>query len=90
MSRTLGELYEFLVKEDEITVLELLDLTSEELVNAFKYKVRSRKGYIVKFYEDESDGEPQSKEESEEGEQRRMGRKALWEETGIDCEEAED
>ncbi len=40
-----------LLKTDEITVLELLDISSEELVEAFPERIRQRLAYISKELE---------------------------------------
>ncbi len=40
-----------LLKTDEITVLELLDVSSEELVTAFPDRIRQRLQYISKELE---------------------------------------
>ncbi len=40
-----------LLKTDEITVLELLDVSSEELVSAFPDRIRQRLAYISKELE---------------------------------------
>ena len=40
-----------LMKTDEITVLELLDISSEELVEAFPERIRQRLAYISKELE---------------------------------------
>lgn len=45
------QLIEILVKVDEITLLELLDITSEELVERFPDKIEERHEYIQKELE---------------------------------------
>jgi len=45
------ELEERLIREDETVLLELLDLNSEDIVNAFKDKIEERFFYIVKELE---------------------------------------
>lgn len=40
-------------KEDEDTILELLDITSEELVRAFKWKIPGRKDSLKKYFSEE-------------------------------------
>jgi hypothetical protein len=51
------DLYDILRDEEETTVLELLEITSEELVAAFKAKIRAKKGYLDKYYEAEQEEE---------------------------------
>ena len=40
------DLIELLYKEDEVTILELLDIDSQELVDAFRGKLKKRKHYV--------------------------------------------
>jgi hypothetical protein len=47
------ELVELLYKEDEVTILELLDIDSQELVDAFKGKLKKRKHYVEKYFDEE-------------------------------------
>ncbi len=47
----LNKLKEQLRRTDEVTVLELLDLSAEELVEAFPEKIIFRKAYITKELE---------------------------------------
>ena len=51
-----------LIKTDEITVLELLDVSSEELVAAFPDRIRQRLQYISKELEMAIDEEDKPKE----------------------------
>ena len=60
MNPTLSQVQTLLSLEDEITVLELLDISSEELVEAFKHKVRERKMYLNKHYEEDIEEIPRS------------------------------
>ena len=53
----INDIIEKLKGEDETTILELLDIESEELVDAFKKKIRSRRDYIEKFFGEESPDE---------------------------------
>lgn len=46
-----SELIRALRQLDEITLLELLDVSSEDLVEAFKSKLEERRGYIEKELE---------------------------------------
>jgi len=51
MARTFDELLEYMAEQvDEITILEELEITSEELVERFADKIKDREW---KFYEDE-------------------------------------
>lgn len=47
----LNKLKEQLKKQDEVTVLELLDLSSEELVDAFGPRIIERRAFITKELE---------------------------------------
>jgi hypothetical protein len=47
----LHKIKEALSKVDEVTVMELLDLKSHELVEAFEYKISERKTYLIKELE---------------------------------------
>ena len=48
MARTLAELKEALVMEyDEYTLLEILDISSEELVEAFEEKIQNKFDKLV-------------------------------------------
>ena len=51
-----------LLKTDEITVLELLDISSEELVDAFPERIRQRLQYISKELEMQIEEKDQIKE----------------------------
>lgn len=48
-----AELIDLLYKEDEITILELLDIDSQELVDAFRAKLKKRKHYVEKYFDEE-------------------------------------
>lgn len=45
----MDELYEELRKMDEITLMELLEITSEELVDAFIDKIEDNKWKLIKY-----------------------------------------
>lgn len=47
-----AELIEYLHSVDEVTLVELLNLTSTEIVDAFLDKIDERKEYIYKSIED--------------------------------------
>jgi len=49
---TKNELIELLKKEDEWTLLELLEVTSEDLVDAFLEKITERFEYVYRHYND--------------------------------------
>jgi hypothetical protein len=57
---TLSDLIELLLQEDELTILELLDITSEELVLAFKSKLKQRKNYVEKYFDEELTAEEEA------------------------------
>lgn len=48
---TKNDLIEKLKKEDEWTILELLDINSEDLVDAFLDKITERLELVYKHYE---------------------------------------
>ena len=89
MTKTLEQLYPIMEAEEETIVLELLDLTSPELVATYKYKVRQRHDYISKYYEDTPNIETEEAAyyPREEYEPRGLGSKSVWEEAGFDCED---
>lgn len=84
MRPTLGQIATYLSLEDEVTVLELLDINSEELVECFKHKIRERKTYLNGYYEDNT---PEDKSVSKYTESSRLGSKKVWEDAGFDLEE---
>ena len=87
MTTSISQLCAILSLEDETTVLELLDISSEELVDTFKHKVRERKLYLSKHYEE--DLEEQSSEGSlrKHSEATGLGSKQVWKDAGFDLEE---
>ena len=54
---TLTELQERLDHEDEVTILELCDVSSEELVELLLDRIEERMDYIIKELELETDDE---------------------------------
>jgi hypothetical protein len=52
---TIDDLYKRLGVLDEITVLELLEINSEELVTAFWYKVEDKADFLIAELEDEEE-----------------------------------
>lgn len=46
MSSTFPELLDELVQYDELMILELLDVSSEELVKLLEDKIEERQGYL--------------------------------------------
>lgn len=46
-----SELIEMLKREDEITILELLEITTEELVDAFADKIDEHSPRLYRLYE---------------------------------------
>lgn len=53
--KTLRELANVLAKQDEVTVLELLDLTSEQIVERFFDVVEEREEYIRKELDEDEE-----------------------------------
>lgn len=52
---TFNDLCELLKKEDEVTLLELLDLSSDELVDVLESFIEDRQDYLRNYYnEDDS------------------------------------
>ncbi len=52
---TLKELKEKLKREDEVSLLEILDIESEDLVEMFEHKIEARYEILVEDYEEEED-----------------------------------
>lgn len=48
---------ESLRKTDEVTLLELLELTSDDLVDAFLDKIRENKDRLYKYVSEQSDAQ---------------------------------
>lgn len=46
------ELLQALRREDEVVLLELLDVTSEELVDKFLDEIAENEGHIRRYYND--------------------------------------
>ena len=58
MSYTFNDLLELLKKENEITLLEILDLSSEELVDYLRDVIDDKQSKVREYYgEDEEDDE---------------------------------
>ena len=55
MSLPLNKIKELLTRTDEVTVLELLDLSSADLVHAFHDRIVKRQLYIAKELEYDMD-----------------------------------
>lgn len=55
MSLTLHELCEKLKQLDEISVLELLNISSEELIERFQDEIEERYDNLTEQFEDEDD-----------------------------------
>lgn len=87
MKRSLAELYALLLQEDEVTLLELLDLNTEEILTLFKYKVRRRHDYISKFYEESREEEETQIREEERYATGRGSDRSYWQEEGYDLED---
>lgn len=56
MNLTFQELMEELYNVDEVTLLEMLDITSEELVNTFRDKVEENQEDLQQFVIDNNKG----------------------------------
>lgn len=51
---TFTDVCDRLKKQDEISVLEVLEITSEDLVDRFQDKIEDRLDYFIEDLEDES------------------------------------
>ncbi len=52
---TFNDLCELLKKEDEVTLIELLDISSDELVDVLESFIEDRQDYLRNYYnEDDS------------------------------------
>jgi len=51
---TFTDVCDRLKQQDEISVLEVLEITSEELVDRFKDRIEDKLGYFLEDLEDES------------------------------------
>jgi len=80
---SIAQVQTLLCLEDEITVLELLDITTEELVIMFLHKIRERKDYLNKYYEETSQKEATHRKPSEAS---RLGSREVWENAGYEAE----
>lgn len=63
MPLTLQELIERLRREDEVSLLEMLDISSEELVQKFEELIEERYEELSEEYEDEVFGEEDGRED---------------------------
>ena len=80
---TLAQITDLILQEDEVTVLELLELTTEDLVESFKHKIRERKSYLNHYYEDNFEEEKPLRKVTD---SYRLGSKKTWEDAGFDLE----
>jgi hypothetical protein len=87
MSKTTSQLYDLLIHEDELTVLELLDLTAEDLATAFIHRIRERNGIINNYYEDTGKAYETSRREEERLGPRGLGNRSVWEDAGFEIED---
>lgn len=55
MTILLSELKEKLEREDEVSLLELLEINSSDLVEAFEHRIEARYEILVLEYEGEED-----------------------------------
>lgn len=51
---TLQELKEKLIREDEVSILELLEISSEDLVEMFEHRIDARYEVLIEEYIDDS------------------------------------
>jgi len=55
MSLTINELFDRLKELDELSILEILNISSEELVQRFQDEIEERYDNLVTKFEDEND-----------------------------------
>lgn len=55
MSLTINELFERLKELDELSILEILNITSEELIEKFQDEVEDKFDELTAKFEDEAD-----------------------------------
>jgi hypothetical protein len=55
MSLTIHDLFDRLKELDELSILEVLNLTSEELIDKFQYEIEDKFEILVRKFEDEDD-----------------------------------
>ena len=53
MTMTITELFEKLKELDELSILEILNITSEDLVNKFQYEIEDKFDTLVEKFDDE-------------------------------------
>lgn len=88
--KALEQLYALLIAEDELLVLELLDITAEDLVTAFIHKVKVRHDYITSYYEDTTTASDEtSRREEERFGPRGLGSLSVWEDAGFEIEKGD-
>ena len=56
------DLKELLRELDEISILEILDVTTEDLLDAFEYRIHERRDYIEQQLQEPEDGEGENPE----------------------------
>ena len=84
MKMSIAQITDRLLQEDEVTVLELLDLDAQTLVETFKHRVRERKLFLEKYYEE--DVVEASQTYKKQSDSFRLASKEVWEEAGFDLE----
>jgi len=57
MALTLEDLKDKLKREDEVTLMELLEVSSEDLVEMFEHRIDARYEILIEDYEEELDDE---------------------------------
>lgn len=55
MSLTINELFDRLKELDELSILEILNISSEELIQRFQDEIEERYDNLVTKFEDEND-----------------------------------
>ena len=60
MATTFSELLERLKREDEVYLLELINMSSDELVDAFEDKIYDRQEYIRQQLSEDYDEDPRT------------------------------
>ena len=83
MIPTIQQLTVYLLEEDEVTILELLDISTSDLIEAFKFKIRERKAFLNKYYEESNEEDQTFYQKSDSS---RLASKEVWENAGFDLE----
>jgi hypothetical protein len=54
---TLTEIMEVLKREDEVSLLEILDISSEEIVDRFEDRIEERADYLEQYLKEDGEEE---------------------------------